>query len=310
MRRLLASSEAAAAGGGAAAGARHGRLLDFHDWMRRMKAPAPLAAVHLTCGIRGIVYAHPGGKPGTHLTNAVPRMLAFLGCCDMPPHNNPAELAERDNGDVAQHRPPDHHAEVRHALQTLALAVTSSKNGMLVCMVVVGMFCGPGWNVYSPRPCAGLDRCALKAPASRLVRPPDRQRRPPDRQRRPPDRQRRPPDGSGSLLDAFWQRRHVSGAGTAGCGGASARQKILDPTTIVHRSRRLWLSGDVAGGWRCEVGVCHGCAQGHVPMLPRVAQALRPEGVCHGCAQGHVPVSHRRENAFADPDSCLGSRSC
>ena len=96
-RHLLARAEAEAVTGDAGDGARYERLKRFYRRIKKMKTQDPFITMYLTREIRAIPSTFPDGKPKTHLTRAVPYTFTFLAFRDMPPQNNDAELAIRDN---------------------------------------------------------------------------------------------------------------------------------------------------------------------------------------------------------------------
>ena len=172
-RHLLARAEAEAVTGDAGDEARYDRLKRFYRRIKKMKTQDPFTTMYLTREIRAILSTFPDGKLKTHLTNAVPYMFTFLAFRDMPPQNNDAELAIRDN--IVVQRNVRHHIttpggrEVFSRLVTFA--ATCRKNGMSPYRAVIEMIRNPEWDMFHPGPWAGEDWCVFDVPESGSVGP-------------------------------------------------------------------------------------------------------------------------------------------
>ena len=173
-RHLLARSESAAVDGGPEDEARHNWLLGYYRKISTVPALAPFTVMYLGREFHDAVSAYPEGKLKTHLSNAAPYVLTFLGFRGMPPHNNAAELAIRDN--IVTHRNNHRMISTPEGCEAFSRIITiggtARMNGMFAGRAFTEIARNPDWNMFDPGPWAGPDWCVFDAPASGLVRPP------------------------------------------------------------------------------------------------------------------------------------------
>ena len=138
-----------------------------------METQDPFATMYLTREIRAIPSTFPDDKPKTRLTRAVPYTFTFLAFRDMPPQNNDAELAIRDN--IVVQRNVRHHITTPGGREVFSRPVTSAatcrKNGMSPYRAVIEMIRNPEWDMFHPGPWAGEDWCVFDVPESGSVCP-------------------------------------------------------------------------------------------------------------------------------------------
>ena len=173
-RHLLAKGEAVAVDGDPGDEARHDWMQGYYHKIHGIKTLAPFTVTYLAKEFHDAVSAYPEGKLKTHLANAEPHVLTFMGFRGMPPHNNPAELAIRDL--IVTQRNAHHKISTPEGRKTFSELVTiggtARMNGMFPGRAFTEIARNRDWKMFDPGPWAGPDWCVFDDPASGLVRPP------------------------------------------------------------------------------------------------------------------------------------------
>ncbi len=167
-RHMLARAKAVAVDGGPDDTARYETLKRFYHRIKLKETQDPFATTCLIREVREILSTFPDGKLKTHLTNAISYMFTYLAFRKMLPHNNPAELAIRDN--IVVQRNVRYHITTPGGREVFSRLLTFTaicrKNGIHPYRAVIEMIRNPGWDLFHPGRMAVNDWCVFDEPES------------------------------------------------------------------------------------------------------------------------------------------------